>query len=134
MYGQSSGPAKPGPSVGVRGCARKRGTPGESRLDLGDVGRLRALLALTHLETDALILVQGAETRGLDRGVMHEQVRTSIIGGDESETLFGVEPLDGALSHDDFLLFFVLDTDAWSLPGEVAMLFFARTIGGQLPV
>jgi hypothetical protein len=103
-------------------------------LDLGDVRRLGALLALTHLETDALILIQGAETRGFDGGVVHEQVGASIIGGDESETLFGVEPLDGALSHDDFLHFFVLDTDAWSLPGEVAMLFSARAIDGQLTV
>jgi hypothetical protein len=63
---------------------------------------------------------------------VHEQVRASIIGGDESETLFGVEPLNGALSHDDYLLFFVLDSDALSLPGEVAMLFYARPTDGQI--
>lgn len=73
-------------------------------LDLGDVGRLRAFLALSHIETDALILVQGPETRGLDRGMMNEKIGTTLIGGDESETLFGVEPLNSTLSHDDFLL------------------------------
>ena len=103
-------------------------------LQLVDVGRLGALLALTNLEADALILVQGTETRGFDGGVVHEEIGASVIGGDESETLFGVEPLNGALSHDDYLLFFVLDTDALSLPGEVAMLFSARTIGGQFTV
>ena len=75
------------------------------KLDLLNVGRLGALLALAYLEANPLILVQGAETRGFDGGVVHEQIRASIIGGDESETLFGVEPLDGALSHDDYLLF-----------------------------
>jgi hypothetical protein len=32
--------------------------------------------------------------------MMNEKIGTTLIGGDESETLFGVEPLDGALSHD----------------------------------
>jgi hypothetical protein len=91
-------------------------------------------LALANLEADALILVQGPETRGLDRGVVNEEVRTALIGGDESETLFGVEPLDCALSHDDFPTFLVLDTDALFLPGEAATLFSARTIVGQFPV
>jgi hypothetical protein len=34
---------------------------------------------------------------------VNEQIGSSLIGGDETETLFGVEPLDGALSHCNFL-------------------------------
>ena len=87
----------------------------ERLLELLDVGRLRAFLALSDVEADALVLIEGAETLALDRRVMDKKIRTALIGGDEPETLFGVEPLDGALSHDDFLFFFVLDTDALSL-------------------
>jgi hypothetical protein len=68
----------------------------QEQLDLGDVGRLGALLALSAVKADALTFVEGLETGALDRGVVDEKVRATCIGGDESETLFGVEPLDGA--------------------------------------
>ena len=103
-------------------------------LDLLNVGGLGALLALGDFEAHALVLIQGAEAAALNGSVVDEEISTALVGGDESETLFGVEPLDGALSHDDYLLFFVLDTDALSLPGEVAMLFCARPTDGQTQV
>lgn len=41
-------------------------------LDLGDVRRLGALLALGAIETDALTFIEGLETSALDRGVVDE--------------------------------------------------------------
>src|SRR5699024_8871549 len=66
-----------------------------------DAGGLRALLALAHLEAHALVLVQAAEAAGVDLRVVDEHVRAAVIGGDEAEALFGVEPLHGAFSHSD---------------------------------
>ena len=73
-------------------------------LQLDDVGGLGALLALGDIEADPLVFEQGAEPPILDGGVMDEQVSAATIGGDEAETLFGVEPFDGALCCHDFTL------------------------------
>jgi hypothetical protein len=71
----------------------------ERVLQLGDVRRLGALGTLGHLEGDALVFLERPEPAILDGGVMDEEIGTSFIGRDESVSLFGVEPLDGALSH-----------------------------------
>lgn len=82
-----------------------RGSPAAEKLnsegtsDGADRVGLRALLALARLELDPLVLVEAPEAVRLDGGVVDEDVRTVVVGGDEAETLFGVEPLDGALRH-----------------------------------
>ena len=68
--------------------------------DRADVLRLRALLALTDLELDALVLLERAVAAALDGLEVHENVRVTAVGGDEAEALLRVEPLDGALRHD----------------------------------
>src|SRR3954454_17364613 len=60
---------------------------------------LRALLALRYLELDALVLVEAAVTISSDRRVVHEHVSSVAVRGNETEALFRVEPLDGALNH-----------------------------------
>src|SRR5687767_9337844 len=67
-------------------------------LDLDDFLRRRALLALDDVELDLLTLGEGLVALGLDGGVMDEAVLLTIGPGDEPETLFRVEPLDGTLS------------------------------------
>ncbi len=69
------------------------------RSDLLDVGGLGALLALSDFEADALILVQRAEAAALDGGVVNEEISAALVGGDESEALFSVEPLDDAFAQ-----------------------------------
>src|SRR3954469_10385447 len=68
---------------------------------LGELDRcgLGALLALGHLELHALALFKAAVSGGLDGRVVGEQILRSVVGGDEAETLFGVEPLDGSSGH-----------------------------------
>ena len=41
----------------------------------------------------AAYLAQGAEPLGVDRGLVHENLFRAVVGGDEPETLLGVEPL-----------------------------------------
>jgi hypothetical protein len=67
------------------------------------VGGLGALLALDDVEADPLILLERAESAVLDGGVVDEEISATFIGRDETESLFGVEPLDSALSHINFL-------------------------------
>jgi len=69
------------------------------RSDRLDCSRLRALLALSYLELNPLSLFEAAVTRGFDGGVVGEQILRSVVGGDEAETLFGVEPLHGSSGH-----------------------------------
>src|SRR5881392_3411253 len=70
-----------------------------------DVLRLRTLGAGGDVELHLLVLVQRLVTTGLDGGVVNEDVLTATVLRDEAETLFGVEPLDGSLSHVRFPLF-----------------------------
>src|ERR1700759_4703928 len=67
--------------------------------DRADVGGLRALLTLGHLELNPLVLVQAAVARHLDRGEVGEDVGTAVVGGDEPKTLVRVEPLHNAGNH-----------------------------------
>src|SRR5690606_239303 len=71
--------------------------------DRAALGGLRALLALRHLELDLLVVLEGAVARTLDLAEVREQVLAAVVGGDEAEALFSVEPLDGSSSH-NFLL------------------------------
>src|SRR5512142_1501355 len=80
---------------------RPRSTP--FWLKLVDVGRLGSFLALAGVEADALTFIKGFVSRTLNGGVVHEEIRASSIRRDETETLFGVEPLDGALLCHDVL-------------------------------
>src|SRR6185312_4079272 len=63
-----------------------------------NVGGLRALRALGHLELHVLVLLQAAEAVAVNLGVVHEDVR-SVGAGDEAVALLRVEPLDGSLCH-----------------------------------
>src|SRR5580704_15068262 len=67
--------------------------------DGADVGGLRALRALGHLELHVLVLLEAAEAVTIDHGVVHEDVR-SVGAGDKAVALLRVEPLDGSLRHD----------------------------------
>src|SRR5580693_9192965 len=69
------------------------------RSDRADLLSLRTLRALACGELDALVLLQAAETVGLDGGVVYEDVGGAVIRGDETIALVSVEPLHGALSH-----------------------------------
>src|SRR5699024_8727143 len=54
---------------------------------------------LGDLELDALRLLEGAVTLGLDGGAVDEDVVTATVLGDEAVALLRVEPLDGSLCH-----------------------------------
>src|SRR3954470_16684475 len=68
-------------------------------LQRADVLRLRALLALSHVELDALVLVEGLVPLRLDRREVAEDVGAAVVLGDEPKALLRVEPLHSALSH-----------------------------------
>src|SRR3954453_14880778 len=70
-----------------------------SESDGTNVLRLGALGTLGDVELDLLVLVQGLVALGLNRRVVHEDVVAAVLLRDEAETLLGVEPLHGALSH-----------------------------------
>jgi hypothetical protein len=63
------------------------------RLQNGDVGGLRALIALLDLELDLLAFIQIAETFRLDGGIMDEDIR-AILARDKAVALATIEPLD----------------------------------------
>jgi hypothetical protein len=71
--------------------------------ELDDVGGLGSFLALGHIEADPLIFLEGAESAILDGGVVNKEIGAAFVGRNETETLFRVEPLHGALSHSNFL-------------------------------
>src|SRR4051794_18960843 len=75
--------------------------PGRSQRRSGgvDVLRLRALLALDDVERHGLALLELTEARGVDRGVVREDVRTAAVLGDEAEALLRVEPLHSSSCH-----------------------------------
>src|SRR5690606_10510560 len=61
--------------------------------------------ALADLELDLLVLLEGAEARTLDLGVVDEDVSGAVLGRDEAEPLLRVEPLHSSLCHSVPLLF-----------------------------
>ena len=66
------------------------------RLDL--LG-LRALGPPDGRVLNSLVFLKAAVTVSLDGGVVNEDVVGTVVWGDESVPLVGVEPLHGALSH-----------------------------------
>src|SRR4051794_39306880 len=72
--------------------------------DGADVLRLRALRALRGVELDPLVLVEALVAAAGDGGVVDEHVLAAVIGSDEAEALFAVEPLHSSLCHSLALL------------------------------
>ena len=70
----------------------------ESKLDLLDVRRLGAFIALGHIEADAIAFVEGFETIAHDLRKVDEYVRTVVLL-DKAKTLSFVEPLYCTFSH-----------------------------------
>src|SRR5687768_2393446 len=68
----------------------------DDSVDLGDVLRRRALLALDDVELDTLALRERAETAALDGRVVDEAILAAVLRRDEAEALLVVEPLHGA--------------------------------------
>jgi hypothetical protein len=64
-----------------------------------DSARLQSLRPLGRLELDMLALFEILVSVAFDGGVVHEYVRAAVGLGDESESLFGAEPLHGACCH-----------------------------------
>ena len=65
-----------------------------------DAQRLGAAVVLADLELDGLTLAEQLRAAVADDlGGVHEQVRRSVLGREEAETPFGVEPADGSLGH-----------------------------------
>src|SRR5579859_2442731 len=73
--------------------------PSGTRSDGVDLVSLRTLCALAGVELDPLVLLEAAETASLDGGVMNEDIRSAVVGGDETIAPVGVEPLHCSLSH-----------------------------------
>src|SRR5207237_8934807 len=63
-------------------------------LQLYDVLRRRALLALYDVKLHAVTLGQALEALGLDRRMMDEAVLLTVLGRDETTALSVVKPLD----------------------------------------
>ena len=76
----------------------------KKRLDCADLGRLRALAALSNREFYALAFLQGLEAIALNFRKMRKQILAAIIGGDEAETLRIVEPLDDPSCHENSVI------------------------------
>ena len=91
-------------SGGVFRCAGRTGTVSFSRGG-HDVGGLRTLRTLLDVKGYGLPLGQRLEAAALDRGEVHEHIRTAIRGRYEPETFGIIEPLYGTCSH--FLLPFL---------------------------
>ncbi len=69
-------------------CARRPFVPWFALLgDRLDVAGLRALLALGHVELDLLVLVEIPVADAGDRAEVHEDVRATVVLGDEAEAL-----------------------------------------------
>jgi NAD dependent epimerase/dehydratase family len=99
---QTPVPATPAEVAGTDPAAEAGELGKSERSDGTNRVGLRTLGALARLEGNALVLLEGLEAVRLDGGVVHEDVRTLVIGRDEAEALFGVEPFDGALRHSCF--------------------------------
>jgi hypothetical protein len=96
--------AVPVKKTAARIAEAKRAAASYVRSDRANVLRLGALLALSDLELDPLVLVKTPVTACRDRGEVRENVGAAIIGRDEAEAFFRVEPLNSAYSHVPSLL------------------------------
>src|SRR5580704_4682911 len=76
------------------------GVPGKGAIsDRANLLRPGALVAPGDRELDPLVVLEAAVAVSLDGGVVDEDVRRAVIGGDETIALVRVEPLHCALSH-----------------------------------
>src|SRR5262245_1979142 len=66
--------------------------------------RLRTLGTFFRFVLHGLAILKCLETLPFDDGMMHENVSTPFVRGDESETLLIVEPLHLTSGHDEPLL------------------------------
>ena len=71
----------------------------QNRSDGSNVLGLGAFLAARHVELDLLAVLEFAVSASFDGGVVDEDVGTALVLLDESESLVGVEPLDGTGGH-----------------------------------
>src|SRR5215207_1940779 len=69
------------------------------RLDSGDVIRLHALLALGSLVGDLGALIEALEAVACYARMVHEEILTTLVGGDEAIAFIVVEPLYRSLGH-----------------------------------
>ena len=75
-----------------------------SELEGCDFGGLRAALTLTGFVADALSLLEIAVAIHFDLCVMHKQIPSTVIGGDEAVPLLGREPFHDTFSHFESVL------------------------------
>jgi hypothetical protein len=54
---------------------------------------------LSDIELNPLSLFQRAVAAALDLRVVDEDIRGAVVGGDEAEALFAVEPFHSSLCH-----------------------------------
>src|SRR5260370_27186219 len=85
--------------VPLAGTGLRNGSSGTVLRQLADVLRLQPLGALDHFELHFLALGEGAESLGLDGGVVAEDVLTAAVLGDEAVALGVVEPLHSSSRH-----------------------------------
>lgn len=64
-----------------------------------NVRRLLAFRPLHHVELNLLTFLQAFEAGHLNRAEVREQILTTVIRGDEAETLSVVKPLDSTRCH-----------------------------------
>jgi hypothetical protein len=67
------------------------------------IGRGILAALVHHLVGDLLAFIEAAQARALDGADVDEDVLAAAIGLNETETLGGVEPFDGACSNDRIL-------------------------------
>ena len=94
--------AQPAASAdGGRGesCVKARRSREERSLGLADVGRLGPFFSLGGFEFDGVALVEGFVAAALDVAVVNEDVRATVVRGDESESLGLIKPFYYTLHH-----------------------------------
>ena len=67
-----------------------------------NVGRARALLALSDFEIDCLALIERNVARRFELRMVDEQIRAAIRRPDEAESLTCIEPFYGTFCHVSF--------------------------------
>ena len=67
--------------------------------DRTDVLGLRALGAPGDVVLDPLVVLEASVPVSLDGGMVDEDIRCAVVGGDEPIALVRVEPLHCSLSH-----------------------------------
>ena len=77
--------------------------PAEVLAEAPDVGCLKTLRTLVHLELDLLVLLEVAVPAALDGTEMHENVGSAVLG-DEAVPLLRVEPFHRSCGHKQSLL------------------------------